>query len=197
MSAGDQAFIRAYAKEAKTAYRGDARAESTLPQQPPQSSDSIPAPHGAFTAAATSPPTHTSPQGSNPSMPQGSNAPVMQESIAPAPQVEISPVQMPGSTLPTSQWRIDARDASGPSANLPLSAYSLPTPVEPEFRPSYEVDRFIWPATCDKMLASAGESFDQLADMLIDVARRRDCKVIAVTGCRRNEGRSLMMLTLG
>ncbi len=184
MSAADQAFIRAYAKEAKTASAGSPRPDVSDAPAEPSTPQAVNPPHAHF-ASVHFTPTETS-----------SEAVSVNETLPISPPDAFKPPSV--LSPPKPQWRIDARhlETPGNSTNLPLSAYATPAPVEPTFRPAYEVDRFVWPAACDTLLELAGESFQQLAESLLDGARRHDRKVIAMTGCRRNEGRSHLLLTL-
>jgi Mrp family chromosome partitioning ATPase len=62
-------------------------------------------------------------------------------------------------------------------------------------RPAYEVDRFSWPDTCDALIAKIGPQADELAhELLAEAALGR--KVIAVSGCAREEGETTLALVL-
>jgi Mrp family chromosome partitioning ATPase len=62
-------------------------------------------------------------------------------------------------------------------------------------RPAYEVDRFSWPQTCEALIARIGPLADDLAhELLAEAALGR--KVIAVSGCAREEGETTLALVL-
>src|SRR5262249_49664761 len=153
-------------------------------------------PHVKFAAAQAAPPA-------------SNRVPV----VAPAPQPVVAdpPAKSTG-------WRMDTAHApttkspfssvtapasaplSPPTAGMtkavPLSSYAPPAPAVESFRPAFEVDRFVWPALGEQLLRANPDGFAQLAQNLLSVARQRACKVIAITGCRRGEGRSQLMLAL-
>jgi Mrp family chromosome partitioning ATPase len=61
--------------------------------------------------------------------------------------------------------------------------------------PVWEVDRFQWPKTCDKLLAAEG-SYLQRAGEKLQAAVRDGLRVLAITGTRRGEGRTTLALCL-
>jgi Mrp family chromosome partitioning ATPase len=61
------------------------------------------------------------------------------------------------------------------------------------FQAAWEVDRLSWPEECDKL--ARGDAFGPLAKTLVETSRR-GVKVIAVTGTRRDEGRTTLALCL-
>jgi Mrp family chromosome partitioning ATPase len=61
--------------------------------------------------------------------------------------------------------------------------------------PLWEVDRFHWPKTCDKLLSAEGSYFAQAGDKLV-AAVRDGLRVLAITGSRRGEGRTTLALCL-
>ena len=114
----------------------------------------------------------------------------------------------------------DESDADD-SENRPAPA-SLPTPpaLEPEYElaaaadtatvakqpehgekakkpcvPLWEVDRFTWPETCDKLLKDDQSYFSQAGTKLL-AATRDGLKTLAITGSRRGEGRTTLALCL-
>lgn len=64
-----------------------------------------------------------------------------------------------------------------------------------EFKPAWQVDRFTWPRVCRRLMAKAVSEFDRLADA-IATANDRGQKVLAISGCRRGEGATTMLLCL-
>jgi Mrp family chromosome partitioning ATPase len=74
------------------------------------------------------------------------------------------------------------------AAGLPSDA-----PVAPQFKPTWQVDRFTWPRVCRQLTAQAGEEFDRLADVLA-AAVARGQKVLAFGSCSAGEGATTLML---
>lgn len=64
------------------------------------------------------------------------------------------------------------------------------------FRPTFQVDRFHWPAICCRLGEVAAAELDRMADRLSDVIARGK-RVVAVGGCRRGEGATTLLLCLG
>jgi Mrp family chromosome partitioning ATPase len=60
-------------------------------------------------------------------------------------------------------------------------------------RPALEVDAVRWPAVCENILSRHAAAFDQLADQLRHEAEI-GCRVVAITGVERSEGRSTLAL---
>jgi Mrp family chromosome partitioning ATPase len=85
-------------------------------------------------------------------------------------------------------------DADVPTI-LPLSAYTNLQSDEPPFRPAFEVDKFIWSARCQEVIAATTAGLDALARQLL-ADNLSDSKVLAVTGCGRGEGRTTFLLAL-
>lgn len=72
------------------------------------------------------------------------------------------------------------------------------TPVPQHFQPmvpAWEVDRFLWPALCEKLLRDEQSYFAQ-AGSKIASAVRDGLKSLAITGSRRGEGRTTLALCL-
>ena len=60
-------------------------------------------------------------------------------------------------------------------------------------RPALEVDAVRWPAVCENILSRHAAAFDQLAEQLRHEAEI-GCRVVAITGVERSEGRSTLAL---
>jgi Mrp family chromosome partitioning ATPase len=60
-------------------------------------------------------------------------------------------------------------------------------------RPALEVDAVRWPAVCENILSRQAAAFDQLANQLRHEAEI-GCRVVAITGVERSEGRSTLAL---
>jgi len=61
--------------------------------------------------------------------------------------------------------------------------------------PLWEVDRFTWPALCDKLMHDPNGYFASASNKLLSVVRG-GLKVLGVTGSRRGEGRTTLALCL-
>ncbi|MCL6650578.1 MAG: hypothetical protein K6U89_19960 [Chloroflexi bacterium] len=61
-------------------------------------------------------------------------------------------------------------------------------PVAPARPPVWEVDRFHWPRTCQKLLADEEGYLASAGEKLV-AAVRDGMRVLAITGSRRGEGR--------
>jgi Mrp family chromosome partitioning ATPase len=86
------------------------------------------------------------------------------------------------------------------SAVEPEPETSVPAPIDQQpsaepFDPAWEVERFFWPTTCDELLTSSPDDWEGAARQLLDAAKQ-GCKVVAVAGLRRGEGRSTLALCL-
>ncbi len=73
--------------------------------------------------------------------------------------------------------------------HYPLSTSSAPR----EFKPAWQVDHFIWPKVCRRLIARAAEELDRLADALL-AASAQGQKVLAIGGCHRGEGATTLLL---
>jgi Mrp family chromosome partitioning ATPase len=80
-------------------------------------------------------------------------------------------------------------EAAPPKAITPA-----PHPVQ-QLVPAWEVDCFLWPALCDKLLRDEQSYFAQ-AGAKIASAVRDGLKSLAITGSRRGEGRTTLALCL-
>jgi Mrp family chromosome partitioning ATPase len=61
------------------------------------------------------------------------------------------------------------------------------------FRPMLQVDRFVWPPVCNRLIAAAGAELDRLSDAIL-AARDQGKRVLAIAGCRRGEGGTTLLL---
>lgn len=68
---------------------------------------------------------------------------------------------------------------------------------EPEraLRAAFEVERFEWPNMCSRLLTAAGRELRQFTEVLVEQVQRGR-KMIAVTGCRRGDGRTTVAMCL-
>ncbi len=91
------------------------------------------------------------------------------------------------------------RRALAMSSNIAPPAAAPPMKLfEPEgqaLRAAFEVERFEWPEICSRLLTAAGRELQQFTDVLAEqITRGR--KMLAVTGCRRGDGRTTVAMCL-
>ncbi len=79
-------------------------------------------------------------------------------------------------------------------AAAPQTTAATPSTLKKPCVPVWEVDRFLWPVTCEKLLQD--ESYFAEAGEKLLAATRDGLKSLAITGSRRGEGRSTMALSL-
>ncbi|MCE9529251.1 MAG: AAA family ATPase, partial [Planctomycetales bacterium] len=77
------------------------------------------------------------------------------------------------------------------SAKMPTPAPQLSQPLVP----AWEVDRFLWPGLCEKLLSDDHSYFAQAGSKIVS-AVRDGLKSLAITGSRRGEGRTTLALCL-
>ncbi len=65
-----------------------------------------------------------------------------------------------------------------------------------QFRPMLQVDQFTWPSVSRRLGRVVGGELDRLADALAELAAEGQ-KVLTITGCRRGEGATTMLLCAG
>ena len=214
MSALDQAFIKAYGKEARaTAHQQPFPPPHVTPQkvdpprrevawpdpaaekiplsswQPPAAS--VPAAHVAFAhqsvAAPVAPSPIISPQVILPHVtaPQVTPTPIAQPSVAP-PQVEQPAAVRPAGVVgPTL--------VIGPRPNVTTPALvELPAVG---LHAAFEVPRWNWPPIVSHVTLAASTGFSSLAT-LIEQRAREGRKVVVVTGAKHGEGRTTVAFVL-
>ena len=87
----------------------------------------------------------------------------------------------------------------GQSAKAALSSFADISPASGSpaafFKPALEVDAVCWPLICDRLLEQFSDRFDSLGE---EICREvdRNCKVVAVSGLERCEGRTTLTLCL-
>lgn len=115
--------------------------------------------------------------------------------LAPAESPAVEPtavVAEPPRSLESSEIEPSEPEAASP----PLVFHPAPTAapaVQREFKPGWQVDSFTWPKVCRRLIARAAEELDRLADALLAV-NGQGYKVLAISGCRRGEGATTMLL---
>ena len=85
--------------------------------------------------------------------------------------------------------------AAPSSASSPLSSFTLAPRVEDRLQPALEVDHFLWPAECTRLLESASAAIEQFATRLIDAARCGQRRV-ALIGATPGAGTTTTALCL-
>ena len=189
MSVMDQAFIRAYTRlNAGTPPPEPPRQPPEPPRQPPepQRQRSEPQPQRSeperAKAAETEPPRQPpEPPRQRPPEPEGVKAAETTyicdaaQPCPPAPHVAI--------------FEVVAEDRQ------PLSAFVRLTPSRDAFQPAVQVERFSWPAICDRIAARLRHGLDHAADQLVKAAGEGR-RVVAITGCHRGEGCTTTLLCL-
>ena len=128
--------------------------------------------------------------------------PTLEDLLKPA--AEELPVNTPESKLqdrPLAVSEEEAAELVGAAIHPPrveaAPAKSI-TPAPHHFQPlipAWEVDRFLWPALCEKLLHDEQSYFAQ-AGSKIASAVRDGLKSLAITGSRRGEGRTTLALCL-
>ena len=203
MSAIDNAFIRAYTTERTSQSAAGKSAAETAPAKatpvvaakpaaPPTAPMSLSAARAARAAASeVSPPE---------AMPALRRTPA----AAPAPHFRPAKIATVAPVQPTPAEFSSEPEASEVERNSFRSSPSgvetqAAVPATPESsrpqRAAYEVDQFEWPALCDTLLTQLAGGLDHLAGELVtESALGR--KVIAITGLRRGEGRTTLILAL-
>jgi Mrp family chromosome partitioning ATPase len=218
MTALNKVFIRAYGKSAKAERRADtvaaaspagqridaAHAPAVPPPQQPPAQESAPTPatwfqppdEGRIDARHQTPPPHWS-------LPEiaGRGSPDLA-----LPSTEGLPLREgPGEVAnPLGAFGRPAVDDFGgverpaPSAVEALSAVEAPSAAEPQSatqptRAAFEVDRFLWPEACQRMLSAANWSE---ASRQLSAASREGQQVFVITSQHRGEGRTLLALCL-
>lgn len=117
------------------------------------------------------------------------------------PVAEAAPAPAPVVTPPAPSLApqpVVALAPPAPTAARPLSSFSTPAIVEPEFKPLLEVDHYTWPSICDSLetlLAGASEDFSTVAESLRERVASGE-KVIALAGCGLNAGCTTVLLCL-
>lgn len=128
-------------------------------------------------------------------VPESKAAEVVAAAPAPTTAAEPTPVQAetPAPEMPAAQTTSVSEQPPSPAAAEPATppvASSLKKPCVPV----WEVDRFLWPVTCEKLLQDEAY-FAESGEKLLS-ATRDGLKSLAITGSRRGEGRSTIALSL-
>lgn len=124
-------------------------------------------------------------------------------SRVPAPHAKVDirtqEIELPGDAADVDQ-PTEVEEVAA-SAEITIEAPAAPTlapaPTMPKrpYIPLWEVDRFTWPAICDKLTNDPSGYFATASNKLLSVVRG-GLKVLGITGSRRGEGRTTLALCL-
>ncbi len=111
-----------------------------------------------------------------------------------------APVTRAQSVVPKPHAHFDIAEANRRALAMsdvapPAAPVKLFEPEGPALRAAFEVEHFEWPAICDRLAVAAGRAMQQFCATLAEQSQRGR-KMVAVTGCRRGEGRSTISLCL-
>ncbi len=125
--------------------------------------------------------------------------PAEPESQADEPIAQPLPAELPAPPVTEELTLAETSQELEIDASAEASVAALP-PAQPAERlqpanPVWEVDRFQWPKTCDKLLAAEGSYLARAGEKL-QAAVRDGLGVLAITGSRRGEGRTTLALCL-
>ena len=200
MSAIDNAFIRAYTTE---------RTSQSSPSKPAAATAPVKAIPAAAVKQAAAPPAPLSLSAARAARAAASSVVASEVSVnepmpvslpkaptaAPAPHFRPAKIatSVPAEPMADEVERNSFRSADSDAATQ-SEVSAADEPIQPQ-RAAYEVDQFEWPALCDTLLTQLAGGLDHLAGELVtESALGR--KVIAITGLRRGEGRTTLVLAL-
>jgi Mrp family chromosome partitioning ATPase len=179
MSSIDQAFIRAY---------GEKPSPAAVPLPAPNVVGSVPTvPESLKPDAAEQPECRFT------------TIHVGLGSVVPPPHVSFSGHRATTTTSRTTEPVKKTAEPGEPAdQKLPLSSFSSARakPLPPNsWKPALEVDLVKWPAICQELLTQYADRFDGLTD---EICRRasREKLLVAITGLRRGEGRTVLSMCL-
>lgn len=107
--------------------------------------------------------------------------------------LEIQPLQIEELTLAEASSDLELSE----TAAIEQAAVAETKPAAPakSALPLWEVDRFHWPKTCEKLMSAEGSYFQHAGEKLV-AAVRDGLRVLAITGTRRGEGRTTLAMCL-
>jgi Mrp family chromosome partitioning ATPase len=116
------------------------------------------------------------------------------------PAPPLAPQPRPHAAIPKPHAHFDVAEANRRAlamSNLapPPPAPQLFDPDGPALRAAFEVERFEWPEICNRLFAAAGREMGRFCETLT-AQMRRGRKMLAVTGCRRGDGRTTVAMCL-
>ena len=126
-------------------------------------------------------------------------APKARPSAAPAPIVAPAALEspLPGSQTPVADNRVAATSAVTeiPAPTVEQALVDADLPEYDGFRPLLQVERLSWPEIVGRLAQEAGDALSHFTDELRHGVLG-GCKVIALTGCRRGDGVTTLVLCL-
>ena len=81
----------------------------------------------------------------------------------------------------------------------PLSAFHQPesdSQPERDFQPALEVDEFLWPDVCDRLVEQSDREMDTALRPICQGCPVSHGHVLAIAGCHRNEGRTTALMCI-
>ena len=112
----------------------------------------------------------------------------------PMPEPAPEPSLAPHTPAPPAPQREVAVPSTPPAALASIEAAGMATPAT-GLTAVWEVDAFCWPEICDRLEAAPDECLQDAGRQLV-AASRQGLKLLAVTSCRRGEGRTTLALSL-
>lgn len=77
----------------------------------------------------------------------------------------------------------------------PVAEAEMPTTTEPTIRPAWEVDHFLWPASCERLLNEQADALREAGQRLLDLIHSGK-KMIAIAGIERGHGCTTVAICL-
>ncbi len=114
------------------------------------------------------------------------------------PAAPAAPQARGATTIPKPHAHFDIAEANRRA--LAMSEVAPPAPQlfdpdGPTLRAAFEVERFEWPEICGRLYAAAGREMSRFCETLTG-QMRRGRRMLAVTGCRRGDGRTTVAMCL-
>lgn len=106
-----------------------------------------------------------------------------------------APTEIEELTLAEPPRELEIAETALPEGTAVEVAEAVAEPPVKAAVPLWEVDRFHWPKTCEKLLGTEGSYFAHAGEKLL-AAVRDGLRVLAITGTRRGEGRTTLALCL-
>lgn len=113
----------------------------------------------------------------------------------PTPLVPAPVVEQPAVEPPVTENVVAEKPVAEKLVAEKLVAEAPVTIPKRPYVPLWEVDRFTWPALCDKLMHDPNGYFASASNKLLNVVRG-GLKVLGITGSRRGEGRTTLALCL-
>lgn len=114
------------------------------------------------------------------------------------PAAPTAPQPRSASTIPKPHAHFDIAEANRRALAMSEVASPAPqlfAPDGPALRAAFEVEHFEWPEICGRLYAAAGREMSRFCETLTG-QMRRGRRMLAVTGCRRGDGRTTVAMCL-